>query len=419
MKDLMKLLSQESAPTYTDADEQARDVLEKGKLLDGTPISDVKESAIKEMLEHGERARSMARQLNELASKAEEILEEDKEHLISEITTEALQMNYRHIMENAGLEDVAVAFESSDKTIELNYLSNEARKMATVAIELEDRILDLSPEGRIWSFLRADSKRLAVARGDIEQYGSKLLREGKAADISNIPIEWTLLGNLKEWIIFRNGKAVTDFTQEVINDLELVLKSFKTVQDNNTIIRKMIGDVRAGKDVDPARLNGLKRPEIIGEHILADKFVKPSTGEWGRQFGWTPANPSPVMTALLVLFTGVFAPFAIVATQKFKTNKALEEAGTKIDGNKIKRMMELFREVGKVLDRDEHADFDTSAIKKELTGDLRRVAMDVAKQSARTQGLLYEHTFLLTISTAEVMRGLKGSWELFKGSAQV
>lgn len=415
MKNLMKLLSQESS-----TEEQiAEKVLEEGKLLDGTPVDDEKESAITEMLDHADRARQMSRQLNELADKAEEILEEDKEHLINEVSTEALQMCYRHIMERADLGDAVVTFESNDKTIELNYLSNEARKMATVAIELEDRILDLSNEGKIWSFLRADSKRLAAARGDIEQYGDKILREAKLSDLSKIPVEWSLLSNFKEWIIFRNGRAVSDFTQEVIKDLELVLKSFETVQNNNRLIRQMIGDIRSGKEIDPSRMRGLKQPEIIGEHILGDKYVKPSTGEWGRQFGWTPANPSPLMTALIVTFTSVFAPFIIVATQKYKTKAALEKAGTKIDGGKIKRMMELFREVGKVLDRDEHADFDTSSIKKELSGDMRRLAMDVAKQSARTQGLLYEHAFLLTLSTAEVLRGLKGEWELFKGMTAV
>lgn len=136
MKDFMLQLSQESA----DVEEQAKTVLEEGKLQDGTPVSDDKESAIKEMIDHAERARSMARQLNELASKAEEILEEDKEHLVNEISTEAFQMNYRHIMENAGLQDSIVSFESKDKKVELEYLIEETRKMAAKIEELESRI---------------------------------------------------------------------------------------------------------------------------------------------------------------------------------------------------------------------------------------------------------------------------------------
>lgn len=420
MKDFMLQLSQESTSeiSSTDVDEQARAVLEEGKLQDGTPISDDKESAIKEMIDHGVRARSMARQLNELASKAEEIVEEDKEHLINEITTESFQMNYRHIMENAGLEDAAVSFESKNKLTELNYLSNEARKMAAVCSGLEDRILDFSPEGRIMSFLRADNKVMSTSLGDIKKYGNAIIRSGKLSDVSNIQIEWSLLSDFKEWIVYRNGKAVTDFTQEVIDDCELIMKSFRTIQNNDKIIRQMVGDIRQGKEPNKNIFSGIKQPEIIGKHILGDKFIKPSSGDFFRLFGWTPANPPLWLVGLTALFAGPLAPFVVVASQKILNKKHLEEAGTKIDGNKMKKMIEAIEEVYEVLDRDSHTEFDLKSIKTELSGDARRVAMEAAKQSKRTQMVLYEHAFFLTRSTAEVMRGLHGSWEIFLGQMQ-
>lgn len=391
-------------------------VLEEGKLLDGTPIDEKKESAITEMIEHADRAREMSRQLNELASKAEELLEEDKEHLINEISTEVMQMSYRHIMERAGLSDVVVSFESSDKTLELNHLTEEIRKMASVSDELEARILDMSNEGKIWSFIRKDSKHLASARGNIELYTEKILRDKNVDDINNIRLDWSVIGRAKDWIIFRNGKAVHDLTQEIINDLELILKSFETIQNNNVLLRKIVDDLSEGKEPDPSTLKRLKQPEIIGEHILANKHVKPTTGEWGRVFGWTPSNPSVIATILMPLVLGIFTPFVIAGIQKYKTDKALKEARTKVDGSKFKKMVSLFREVSKVMDRDEHAVFDTDSIKKQLTGDTRRIALEVAKQSTRIQGLLYEHAFLLTTHTAEVLRGIYGEWELLKGN---
>lgn len=416
MKDLMKQLSLESADQVA---EKAEEVLQTGQLLDGTSVDGNKESAIKEMIEHADRARLMSDQLTELADKADAILEEDNEHLINEISTEAYQMCYRHIMQTAGLSDALVSFESTNKSVEMNYLSTEARKMANVAETLENRILDLSPEGKIWSFIRADSKRMAVARGDIESYGEKIIRRAKDSSISSVPVEWTLLGNAKEWLVFKNGKAVSDLTAAVIEDLELLNKSFETVQQNNKLIRQIVGDVRSGKDLDKNKLKQIKTPEIVGKHILGDKLVKPSSSEISRIFGWTPANPPAWAIGLTFLFlTPLTAPLIIIG-QKINAKNALESSNTHIDPNKVKRMLELFRSAGKILDRDEHADFDLDSIDKEIPGEQKKFLKDIAKQSARTQGFLYEHMFFLTWGMAETMRGLNGSWDLFLGQAQV
>lgn len=412
MRDLLKELSQESEEVAA-----AEQVLNEGELLDGTPVSNQKESAIKEMMDHAEKARMMSSQLNELADKADEILKEDKVHLVNEIATEAFQMNYRHIMENAGLSDGVVNFESNDKVNELNYLSNEARKMAQVAGALEDRILDFSPEGKIWSFLRADSKRMAVARGDIETYGDKLIRRSKDSSVKKIPVTWTLLGNAKEWLVFKNGKAVNDLTAAIITDLELLIKSFDTVKKNNTIIRQIVADSKAGKAIDPNKMKQVKVPEIVDEHVLGDKHVKQDSGELSRMFGWTPANPPWWAVGLGIMF-GPLGAIALAVGQKVNAKNAMENSNTHIDVNKIQRMLSLYKEAGRILDRDEHANFDSKEIDS-VPGEQGRFLKTIAKNSGKLQGFMYEHMFFLTWGMAETMRGLDGSWDLFLGEFQV
>lgn len=428
MKELMKLLSNESVVDDTVTAEEpikavetvAEQVLDEGTLLDGTPVDDDKESAIGEMLDHAERARQMADQLSELADKADEILEEDKQHLITEISTEVMQMNYRHIMQNAGLADALVSFESSNKATELNYLSNEARKMANVAMQLENRILDFSPEGKIWSFLRADSKQIAVARGDIETYAEKIGRGSKEMNANKIPLEWGFFENSKEWLVFKDGKAVGDLTQAIIDDLDLCVKSFQTINNNNKIIRQIVGDLKAGKELDKNKLKQLKQPEIVGKHVLGDKMVKADQGEWGRIFGWTPANPPVWLTGLsMVALTPIFAITFIVASQKINLKNAMDKAGTFIDPGKLKKMTESFREAAKILDRDEHADFDTKSIKEEIPAEYRSTLLTMAKQSAKLQGFLYEHIFFLNFHTAKTLRSTQGAWTSIMGNVAV
>ena len=75
----------------------------------------------------------------------------------------------------------------------------------------------------------------------------------------------------------------------------------------------------------------------------------------------------------------------------------------------------MTREVDTVLDRADHTIIDTSKIKAELSGEEARYLVEIGKQSMKTQAALYEHAFFLINGTAEVMRSLHGSWELFIG----
>lgn len=379
-------------------------------------VSEGKEAAVTELIDHAAQARQLADQLAELADKADDVADTDKQHLLNEVSLEAFQMNYRHLMQTAGLgEAVGVNLESSTSALsQLQNLSKQARAMSEVAINLESRVLDYSPEGKIWSFFRMDSQRIAKSRGDIETYANRIIRQGRLNDVQKVPVEWTFLSGYKHWIIYRNGKAVSDFAGEVVKDLELVLKSFKTIANNNRAINKIIGDARAGKPINPSDLRGVRQPEIIGEHILGDKYFKPSTGEWSIQVGWTPSNPHPLIAGLALL-AGPIGAAVIIGTQMVKTKNALESAKTHIDGTKLKRLLELTREVDTVLDRADHTIIDTSKIKAELSGEEARYLVEIGKQSMKTQAALYEHAFFLINGTAEVMRSLHGSWELFIG----
>lgn len=267
--DAANLPAGEEVQVVADPEAAAEDVLQEGELLDGTPVSGEKEESVVEMMGHAEKARDMSRQLTELADKADEILHEDKVHLVNEIATEAFQMNYRHIMEHAELADAVVTFESSNKVSELNYLSNEARKMAILADNLESRIMDFSPEGKILSFFRRDKAKIKRAMDQL----AKLENPGKEDRTVELKHKKIFL------FLMRDDKVIEDLEVEIKKEVEILLRGEKELEE---IVDKVHGLLKAGKpssDFKPMKM------KIFDEKLLGSKVFSSTDAKAGKSLG--------------------------------------------------------------------------------------------------------------------------------------
>lgn len=267
--DAANLPAGEEVQVVADPEAAAEDVLQEGELLDGTPVSGEKEESVVQMMGHAEKARDMSRQLTELADKADEILHEDKVHLVNEIATEAFQMNYRHIMEHAELADAVVTFESSNKVSELNYLSNEARKMAILADNLESRIMDFSPEGKILSFFRRDKAKIKRAMDQL----AKLEDPGKEDRAVELKHKKAFL------FLLRDDKVIENLEAEVKKEVEILLQGEKELEE---IVDKVHGLLKAGKpssDFKPMKM------KIFDEKLLGSKVFSSTDAKAGKSLG--------------------------------------------------------------------------------------------------------------------------------------
>lgn len=388
IKDLLKELSQESEEVAA-----AEQVLDEGELLDGTPVSGQKESAIKEMMDHAEKARMMSSQLNELADKADEILKEDKEHLVNEITTEAFQMNYRHIMENAGLLDAVVTFESANKTSELNYLSNEARKMAIVADNLEARILDYSEEGKIWSFFRRDKAKIANSVAALR----------RVSDPSKRGLTVTAIHKSHYVFMARGGRPITNLEAEIKTDVSLLIETETELEKRLSTLRDNLKNNKAIDSFKPGKLR------ILDQGLLGNKEFQAQESE--RKVGLVRTG----FSLLAGIRTGLIAPFLALSVITlspigiiwhgfwylawYKVSDGLynKESEHVIDLGSFAGIKSELDKLSKILNqsRNERIITEIDSLMKNYSGEDKEDYKQAVKDAVKMDSLIYEHAFFI------------------------
>lgn len=399
IRSLLADLSKESAE-----EQVAEKVLDSGELLDGTPVDAEKKSEILEMLEHADKARAMSRQLNELADKADELLREDKVHLINEISTEAMQMNYRHIMENAGLSEGVVSFESSDKAQELHYLGDEARKMSTVADALEDRILDFSPEGKIISFLRGDKIKIKAAMGSLRRLDDPTKKDVNVSAAHKNHYKF----------LFRNGQPIKDLAAEIKREVGILEEAEKELGDLMVTVRDMMKAGKPASDFKPVKM------KIFDEKLLGNKHFHYQKGDAkvglartasGIALGaWVGSNvPSIIAMSAISPVTSLIAggiAFGMYKGADSLYNKTDQHVISFGDFSSIRKDLEKLL---RLLDHDRHEKLITemNGYLQSLSGDDKKQYKSLISAFVNVGELIYNHSFFVVDQMRSIAASVK------------
>lgn len=139
-----------------------------------------------EVLDHADKAESIADQLDELADRAEELADEDKSFAEKAISVESMHREFGTIMAANGLTLPATSFESAmSDAARVQGIVKDARGSAVLMRNLSANLSDASAEGKIIQFLRRDAAKLIDA--DKALANAKRALTSEAASIKKEP----------------------------------------------------------------------------------------------------------------------------------------------------------------------------------------------------------------------------------------
>lgn len=404
MQDLMKQLSMEADELAASEAGVTSDMFEE--MSDEEP----RETAT-DMVAHADKAQFVADQLDDLADKAEEIAQEDKEHMLNEVSTEAMSMVYRNIMASNGLDLRATSFEANyDHLGKMRGLAQDARASAKQMHGLHDSILDFSPEGKFFSFLRMDKLKLKKAYDDVIQSKNRL------GNVDKKPVRSKLLQPRLYGIAYRNGRPVKDVSVEILKDVDLLIESKKTIETNIKLVNDWISKLKDGQDV---KLPELKDSGVLNTPLLGNRQVNKDSTAYNQAnrikdnpiYGsgiapWKFVTASAIAGGVAGVITasggaaGGLVPIVLVAGvgihNHIKDNEQLASTGTSVDLGDIDKVLAGFRKLDTVMSREFHVDDSIVKQAKEVGND---EAVRAAKKAYATlyQNLemVYEHGFYL------------------------
>lgn len=270
-------LAQLSVESAEERYEEAMEVAEASKEEGMESVSD--------MVEHAEKAEEVAEQLEELAEKAEEVADEDKAYLLNEVSTEAFSMVYANIMKTNNLQMAATSFESAQTHQEkMLGLAKDARGVVMHVRQYQDQVLDFSPEGKILSFIRQDKAKLDKAMAELR---SDSLNNEQQENLKQNGAQITRQSIVK--FLQKNGKPVTNFTDEVKADAAAILQGHKQVEDMLSTLEKFVKDDKAGATL-PAVTFALEGKPLMGNRAFgtsgASSAVKSMNKSFLKSLGW-------------------------------------------------------------------------------------------------------------------------------------
>lgn len=114
-----------------------------------------------DMIEHAAKAEEIADGLNTLADKAEELADEDRDHIHTEQSLEGMQREFGLLMRIGNLSYKASSFESEMTPVgRAKGMAKDCRRIALSAQSHRNDVLNFSPEGAIMQTLGMDKWRM-------------------------------------------------------------------------------------------------------------------------------------------------------------------------------------------------------------------------------------------------------------------
>lgn len=407
VRDLLKQLSQESDVLEDDSESTVEDIVEQ--------------SPVAEMVLHAHQAEEVAEQLNELAEKAEEVAEQDKEYLVNELSTEMMHMCYRNIMTSAGLDSKAHSFESNyDHLGKTRGLAVDARQSAQQMSRLHDSILDFSPEGKLRSFFRFDKRRISSSFKQLKETADKVRFKGDSKVDAGDPfnnIHYDVSA-----ISFRDNKAVTDLSSELLKDIRLILDSKSTIDDN---IKRVIefGNKIARGSTSPTPPT-MKLPPMFGVPLLGNRQVddKSSSSNTFTESSYNNSFTSAmsdgevfVYAFAMTLLGPIGSVINVYKSMKHgnKTKKQLEDSGLHMKFSEFDKIVSEFDKLKSVLERADGVEDKIEAQIKEIKDQklpngksAAAVMRSVYGQLYQQQEMVYEHAFYLLTKSSNVFENM-------------
>ncbi len=372
---------------------------------------------VSDVIEHAVKAEVVAEQLEELAEKAEEVAAEDKEYLLNEVSNEAFAMTFRNIMVSNGLGVKATSFESAHTNGEkMLGLAADSRAVAVGVRQLQDNLLDFSPEGKVLSFLRRDKAKLQRAFSDLKAIS---LREDELKAKLGEGVRVTDKSQIK--FFFRGGEPVSSIAKEIEYDVKLLVTAHKQLEDVLGKLKTASANGGSSDDVTVPDFTIVNEP-LLGDRKYGEGAWLPSqrtshltAGQTIKGALWANLASLPLGIIVGAALTPVAGPIAagvagygvfmaqyvprLMNVGMVKTSKVISFEGlAKVTGS-----------IGQLVDLTNRSRFDTivAEILTKSTAENTASFKKAVTALSKVYETLYDHAYFLTTRTASLMKTIE------------